>query len=83
MHVFAQIEMCDKWTETWTALTKANVVFGPRVTPTHASEDWSIGNKKANALRDAVPVIEMLHSPIMACMEDAGMHAAKRAEQAA
>jgi hypothetical protein len=72
-----------KWTETRTALAKANAAFDPATTPTLASDSRSIGHKKAKSLRDATPAIEKLHSSIMACMADAATHTATWAEQAA
>lgn len=84
IHIFARIEGCDKWTETRTALTKAHAkatVYDPGAAPSTASEGHPVGHKKAKAIWDAPPVIEKLHSSIMACMADAATNTAKRAEQ--
>jgi hypothetical protein len=38
IHVFARIETYNKWTKTWTALTKANAMYEPATTPLSASD---------------------------------------------
>jgi hypothetical protein len=83
VHVFAQIETCDKWTKVRTVLAKAIASFDPNVVATPAAVGRPVGNNKANAMRDATPAIKKLHSSILACIADAAAHATTRAKQAA
>jgi hypothetical protein len=46
VHVFAQIETSDKWTEVRTTLAKANTPFDPNVAVTPAAVGRPVGNKK-------------------------------------
>jgi hypothetical protein len=78
IHVFARIEMCDKWSKMRLALSKGK--FDPDAAPALASDGRPMGAKRAKELRNVAPGIEKLHSLIMACMVDAASHAAERAE---
>jgi hypothetical protein len=52
IHVFARIETCEKWMDTWTALAKAKTMFNPVAMLTPTSNGRPIGNEKSKALRD-------------------------------
>jgi uncharacterized protein YhaN len=84
IHVFAQIETCEKWTEMQTSLSKdKDALYQPSAPVVAPGKGRSIGNKKAKEARDAAPATERLYSCIEKCTTDAAAQAAKREELAA
>ncbi|KQJ82490.1 hypothetical protein BRADI_5g09214v3 [Brachypodium distachyon] len=64
IHVFARIEMCDKWMEMRNALAKSkDAPRDSKAAPSAASEGRPIGTRKAKAARDAATATERLYRP--------------------